>query len=318
MQAMISKQIWTEFCEGYSFKDCAIHGENKIYLLAEEDRKHEEQIAKMRVLILAQVNEKIEYGYVNFDESFWATIGISEQPLKQGVIIQVLGGSVVPVGGGRSVWPTESIKRDEMCVITKSKNIGGYIWATGSKREIFKRTGIDQWIAVDAGLVKNPSSPHHDEVGFLGIDGFSQNDIYAVGGLGDIWHYDGTLWHQCGFPTNDKLTAVCCAEEGVVYVASRYKLWKGRLNQWEAVHELSLANYIHDLCWFDNRLWGCGPFDFFCWDGKTLEENVTSQDSELTLMGSMDCSAGFLLVAGSKSVWTFDGRQWHTIVPGRM
>ncbi len=30
--------------------------------------------------------------------------------------------------------------------------------------------------------------------GFDDLDGFSEQDMYAVGGAGDVWHYNGEIW----------------------------------------------------------------------------------------------------------------------------
>ncbi len=318
MWSKISKELWLKYCDGYSFTDCAIRNEKMIYLLAEEDRITEEQSTKMRMLLLAQGDGKIEYGEVTFNESFLAVIESTDVPEQQGLVFQVIGGSVVPTGGSKRIWPVEKINKDDISVIRKSKKIDGYAWAVGRRRGVFKRINTDDWISIDNGLKESSASPKARDIGFLGIDGFNSKDIYAVGGKGDIWHYDGDLWTQCGFPTNDKLTAVCCAKDDFVYVAANRKLWKGRLNQWESVHDLDLAENIDDLCWFDNKLWGCGQYDFFCWDGISLDTSINIQGSPASLMGSMACSEHFMLVACHKSAWIYDGQQWVNIVPESM
>lgn len=315
MHSTISKQIWSEFCEGYSFTDCAIRNENMIYLLAEEDKSPERPVSKMQLLLLVQEEEHIEYGYTSFDESFWAMICTSDKPVEQGLVIQALGGSVIPTGGPQRNWPAEDVKANELVPVRKSKKIDGYPWVVGSNRSVFQRRDIGKWFPVDNGLRDHPGKADAD---FLDIDGFNSQDVYAVGGGGDIWHYDGNVWTPCGFPTNDKLTAVCCAGDGNVYVAAKYKLWKGRLNRWEAAHELNLSGTVDDLRWFDNKIWGCGKYDFFYWDGVALETEVIHQGKPLSLMGTMDCCEQFLLVGRRKSVWVFNGQEWKNIVPENM
>lgn len=315
MHSTIPKEIWSEHCDGYSFTDCAIRNKDMIYLLATEDKTQDEQKSKMQLLLLVQEGDNIEHGYSSFDESFWAVVCTSEKPVEQGLIIQVLGGSVIPTGGPQRDWPVEDIKQNELLPVRKAKKIDGFPWVVGSHRAVFRRVDIGKWIAVDNGL-KVPEDL--SDTDFLDIDGFTSNDIYAVGGKGDIWHYDGQIWKQCGFPTNDKLTAVCCAGDGNVYVAAKHKLWKGRLNRWEAICELELTDKISDLHWFNNKIWGCGKYDFFCWNGITLETEVVYQGSPLALMGTMDCCEHFLLVARRKSVWVYNGQQWVNIVPESM
>ncbi|NHZ42693.1 hypothetical protein [Massilia aquatica] len=68
-----------------------------------------------------------------------------------------------------------------------------------------------------------------DASGFQDIDGFSPEDIYAVGGKGDVWHVDGQQWTQLPFPSEMNLSSVCCAPDGVVYIgAGSGTVFKGR------------------------------------------------------------------------------------------
>lgn len=57
------------------------------------------------------------------------------------------------------------------------------------------------------------------EEGFEDFDGWSESDTYAVGGYGDVWHFDGKGRRQIPFPTDKPLKSVCCGGDGQVYIS---------------------------------------------------------------------------------------------------
>ncbi|QED70800.1 hypothetical protein FTV92_12950 [Escherichia coli] len=95
-------------------------------------------------------------------------------------------------------------------------------------RRIYKRADTGQWDKVDAGF---PVIESDTDQGFSDLDAFSDQDIYAVGGQGDVWRYDGHKWNMCGFPSNEQLSTVVCAPDGNVYIGGEGgNIWVGRKN----------------------------------------------------------------------------------------
>ncbi|MCV4592615.1 hypothetical protein OFC51_26410, partial [Escherichia coli] len=65
------------------------------------------------------------------------------------------------------------------------------------------------------------------------VDGFSENDIYAAGGKGDVWNFDGDEWRQIHFPSNMLIESICCGQDGYVYIGAQSgTVFKGRKDQW--------------------------------------------------------------------------------------
>ncbi|NHZ40887.1 hypothetical protein [Massilia aquatica] len=65
---------------------------------------------------------------------------------------------------------------------------------------------------------------------------FSAADMYAVGSDGDVWHFEGTAWHSCPFPTDASLETVCCAGDGLVYITEiNGSVWAGRSDGWTRI-----------------------------------------------------------------------------------
>ncbi len=70
------------------------------------------------------------------------------------------------------------------------------------------------------------------------MDGFSKNDLYAVGGTNDVWHFDGEQWRYIDVCDEQMLPlSVCCAEDGYVYVGGAWGIvLRGRGEEWDVYH----------------------------------------------------------------------------------
>ncbi|HEX8610682.1 MAG TPA: hypothetical protein VF800_05280 [Telluria sp.] len=90
----------------------------------------------------------------------------------------------------REAGPEEYLMRGG---IHKLRTIDGELYGCGLGRTVITRVGKDNW-RYHTQLPKDKN--FLDDTGFLDIDGFSPTDIYAAGGHGDLWHYDGKIWKQ--------------------------------------------------------------------------------------------------------------------------
>src|SRR5262249_4982557 len=79
------------------------------------------------------------------------------------------------------------------------RRIGGQVYVVGMGREVFRRRAPNVWEWCGRGSADN--STVDPMGGFLDIDGFGPESMYAVGFRGEIWHYDGALWKQIDSPT---------------------------------------------------------------------------------------------------------------------
>jgi hypothetical protein len=146
------------------------------------------------------------------------------------------------------------------------------------------------------------------------MDAFSESDMYAVGGHGDVWHYDGKRWTQMGFPSNVQLGTVTCAGDGNVYISGEGgSLWVGQKSTWKSVYKGSSSILWNDVLWFDDKLWLSSDYQFRIWNGKDLEP-VMHEGKAVPMNGHMDAYDGLLAIASSEYVMTYDGKVWKTIV----
>jgi hypothetical protein len=83
--------------------------------------------------------------------------------------------------------------------INAVKSIGGFAYVVGAGRAVFRRTGPNRWLRLsDAAMARGEP----DALGFDDIDGFSERDVYACGGRGHLWSFDGHAWRRRNVPTD--------------------------------------------------------------------------------------------------------------------
>lgn len=314
MKKKLAKKDWKKILNNYIITDCAIRESDIIYLKAENCTDDD---MRQVTLIEDAGDDELGYSSIQFDEAFSSVLGASQKPVSQGLMVDSIGGFALPSGGGKTTWEPELVGGNDSALIRKVKMIDGYAWAVGLKRLVSKRYGINDWRPMVNGIHFKIDRDREDifDYGFEDISGFSESEVYAVGGKGDIWWFDGQTWQQCGFPTNDKLKNVVCAGDGFFYVASGRAIWRGKKNTWEKIDIIELHDELNDLCWFNNMLWGIGDADFFIWDGNSIKDFFLCNGEVIHPSGSMDSSNSMMLIASSSAVWTFDGDEWCNIVP---
>ncbi|MEJ8893786.1 hypothetical protein WL854_05225 [Escherichia coli] len=130
--------------------------------------------------------------------------------------------------------------------ISNTRTIGGRLYVVGSARSVVRRIDRNNWEKLNKGI----HLPAQDEIktireqmlfldaaGFSCVDGFSENDIYAAGGKGDVWNFDGDEWRQIHFPSNMLIESICCGQDGYVYIGAQSgTVFKGRKDQWKMIH----------------------------------------------------------------------------------
>jgi len=74
------------------------------------------------------------------------------------------------VGGVRE----EEVISPQPVMIRYAREIVGEVYACGSERQVFRRTGEKQWRDISA-----PRAEQAEAIGFEGMDGYGPNEIYA-------------------------------------------------------------------------------------------------------------------------------------------
>lgn len=313
-------------CSGYTFTGCIIKDKDSLYFLARKDISSDDavslndrEITTRLIGVLNSESTHLKLGFVELDDFDMPVLGIDRKQNNQLLMLSNdIDGTVLPLGGGKPRWPYETLNEGGLPVCEKLRCIAGDTWAACSRRLLYKRAAVGKWENVRNGFYPpiGPMGEAKDKnCGFQDIDGFSVKDIYAAGGKGDVWKYDGEQWSNCNFPANDFLYTVCCAQDGNVYIGARNGLWKGKNHHWEQICTFEQPEEMNTLRWFDNKLWLAYDYRLLFWDGKRLHHDIFYQGKRISLGGNIDSSDDMLLVAGAYEAWTYDGEHWHNIIP---
>jgi hypothetical protein len=190
---------------------------------------------------------------------------------------------------------------------------GGYAYAVGGGRKVYKRIKQNTWKQLNTKSMASPKAKSFDEIGFSDIDGFSDNEIYACGGIGDLWKYNGKTWKSVDVPTNVNLEKICCASNGTVYITTNANLLLiGRGSEWK-VKEQNVSDYIlEEIVCYKNKILVSSHEKIF----ELKKDKLVEADLSLPVMDSyahMATGDEILVVAGIHSAYLYDGKDWNKI-----
>lgn len=313
----LSKEVWAAQIKGWSITDCAVRSRSLLYICLRQDvptqqasRGWDHDIPT-KLFVLNLDKPGTTFGARTLDGYNKPRVGIALQPLPQGLLVARNNDGQVSVLGGGAKFPDEFIDPGNVPMTHRVKTIDGSAYSVGGGRSIYKRIDVGKWVKLDQGFPKIDASSAQ---GFNDMDAFSQNDMYAVGGHGDVWHFDGESWTQMDFPSDMQLGTVTCAGDSEVYISGEGgSLWVGRQSTWKRIYRGSSSILWNDVAWFDGKLWLASDYQFRIWDGNELIA-VTHGGEQIGAGGHMDVRDGMLAIASLTQVWTFDGQHWRTIV----
>lgn len=283
------------------------------YVLASVDELAAENVAFSRIYSIKDG----KLGSVDVD---WLACSstVCKIPEERLVAIAQRGGTVFILGGGgrklESISDSQKGFKRKPGLMREVRAIaGGRAYAVGTGRQVYRRDDAGVWKCIDAwsGL----DSKELVNYSFESIDGFSEDDIYAVGWRGEIWHYDGKKWTQIGSPTNLTLHKVLCAGDGTVYIAGKAGLLiTGRENRWEPIKHEKTEEDIWGLEWFNGKIYASTVDLVYCLEDGELNE-INYGDAEIpTTCYHLSAADGILWSIGAHDVVQFDGRKWTRIV----
>ena len=165
--------------------------------------------------------------------------------------------------------------------IYKVVRVNKTVFAVGSPLKVFQRIPGQQWkehkeIPIPEQLKSENREQIIESFGksmLVDIAGFSELDMYAVGGGGAVWQFDGKIWLAIEFPTNTRLSTVACAGDGLVYISDVHgSLYKGRGSDWELIVRMEQSLPFSDSAWFGGRLWCANDYGMYVLEGNRLVE----------------------------------------------
>ncbi len=189
----------------------------------------------------------------------------------------------------------------------------GYAYAVGHARNVYMRQAKNRWIALHskAMALKNGEDP--GDIGFQSIDGFSDTDIYACGGIGDLWHYDGKVWHSIDVGTNANLENICCAPDGKTYITTNANVMViGRNDRWDIVDQDVGDFILEEMVHFNGKIYVSSLEKIF----EIKDSLLVETDLKLPKMDSyahIAAGGGILVVAGIHCASMYNGKSWSRL-----
>jgi hypothetical protein len=282
------------------FIDGAARFKDLIYIIAKDRGLVSQEVEHSRLIAFDQ------FKFAHMGDRNWSAIAVcvSEKPTKKMVAVGECGDVATYTGGKLSdetIEPRPSLLRYVGLV-------DGYPLACGMQRQVYKRIGEGSWIAMNA-----PAPEPGKNAGFEAIDGFTNDEIYAVGWNGEIWQWNGTNWVNQESPVSLVLNSVCCAGDNLVYVSGQNgTLLRGRNAVWERVNLIGPKDDLWDVCWFNGTLFIASMTNVYCLKGEELEAVDFGNDRPRTCYRLTE-TEGVLWSVGSADVFSFDGAKWTRI-----
>ena len=325
---IFTKETYTDVFDGYIIKGCAIQNKNRqMYLLVEDnDEKIKDGYLPNYCFVFTFNDQEdlmnrfyaVTYGHFNKPKiSYHAerneTIGVD---MKGQLFSRAFGKN-----REEESLPVKIKGSDLRTVYTSFKTIGESMYVVGIPRLLYKRVGVNEWkhLSESLPLPDKYLGIYSDGVivdpGWDDLDGFTEQDMYLVGGDGEVWHYDSIDFKQCDFPSNELIENVCCADDGNVYIGGRLgRLWRGKDDTWELISDQEFSVNWKDIVWFKGRLF-LGS-DYGLWefkDGEVIRAEVP--DQVLTCSGALSIcpEKKYLLTAGNNGASMYDGKEWKVL-----
>ncbi|UXH80629.1 WD40/YVTN/BNR-like repeat-containing protein [Roseateles amylovorans] len=315
MNACLSLDDYQKRFEGFGIRDCAVVSPGCYLFVAVQDwddarpRPFESELSsRLHKLEIDSERPWVTAGLTGFSRLKCAglkgsgDVGLAMDGLGQVYVRRAHGGGMENnVPGGQGVGPLRG-------AVNSIKQLNDRLYGCGGARSLFRRVGPDRWEEI------GPLPPEgQGEVGFHDFDGFSESDLYAAGGQGDVWRYDGRAWHQVAFPSNQWIKSVCCGADGQVYVgAESGTVFRGRGDQWELIHQGDLSLPFRDMVWFNDRVYATN--DYGLWEIRDGQVRPSAAPIEITnCAGNLSVANGVMLMAGAYGAAVHDGQSWSRL-----
>jgi hypothetical protein len=320
------KSIYSRFVEGFQITDCVVREKNIFYFVLREDYTkwpkwdggEPPSDGELKVRVVDYFRDEpvdAQWGCTNLNGFVAVVAGVSKFPKEQFVGI-ARSGEVYVLGNGDDEieiklpsWKVGGVNRGS---IDRSRTIGGRLYIAGGGRTVGYRAAKNDWVSLTQGLPFDYDK-EWDSAGFSDIDGFAVDDIYCVGGKGDVWHFDGIKWEKLPFPSNLYLYTVCCAGDGQVYISGYGgTTFKGRGDKWKKIYQGEMSIPFKDMVWYEEKVW-CTS-DYGLWTIEDDKLKPAEVDAEiLGASGYLSTADGILLLGGYGGAAYKENGKWHRI-----
>ena len=191
---------------------------------------------------------------------------------------------------------------------------GGYAYAVGVGREVYRRTEPNKWQRLTTEDLTKPLKGNLENAGFDDIDGFAEDDLYACGPRGNLWHFDGKRWTREDIPTDAALEKIVCAADGQVYITTdRHDIWTGRSGKWTPIRiDLGMEEFFQEIVDYQGLV--IVSTDDALYEVSTgAPRPLPIGQPPMSNFAHLASGDEVLVVAGVDEAFLFDGTRWRKI-----
>ncbi|MTV56171.1 hypothetical protein [Pseudoduganella buxea] len=317
--------------DGYIITDCAVLKRGQYYFVSRNIAESERAGPTAEATVTKRVGWYFPFRtqgsrIQDMDFEGYRTLTIGASRAGEHLILCVsVDGQVTSTDGGEedndedeNVIP-KSIRGPRRGAMRRLRTIDDSLYAVGSDHTVCVRRGRNRWESLCLNLPEPTLTDFNDversdNMAFVDIDGFSENDIYVIAGKGRVWHFDGTKWSRIAFPSDMDVYSICCAGDGYVYIGGQSgSVWRGRNNEWTLLVREMLTLPFEDIVWHAGKVWLTS--DYGLWnviDGQLVEADLPSSDIKVCA-GNLSVGDGVMLMAGTHGAAVHDGSVWQLI-----
>ncbi len=312
-------KAYDKYFEDFDIYDCIV-GKDIVGLLARESDKPLSEIINTKLVI-----DDID---VNFGENA-DFADMQHMSDAKGCLVQIPEPAFIIVSSNGQVFKSgyenneyvqkfESDITTDSPLITNVKTINKKAYAISIHRQVYRRDDIDTWPNISKQISDDVLSNGEvvEKGGFNDIDGFAENDLYAVGYDGDCWHFNGNSWRKIQLPVNIWLKTVCCAEDGFVYIGGMFEtILKGKGDDWEIISSKDSENLILKIVSFQGEVYLSTLYGLFRLNGDNPEE-IDFDGLPVSEFGYLDTNINNtkLVTGGPLAAYFFDGKSWNQLI----
>jgi hypothetical protein len=326
---MFASEFLFTHLSGFNVIDCEVRDRSRLYLLARLDYTQNRTVHRLKGIPSEGRLQKRLFilRLENPEDTKWGVMRLDGLNTSQCAMAFAPEPKIVAVDSDSKAWAQNPdtngfeppIKSEfeggiKLGAITRVRCFGDYVFAINNGRQVFCRKEVGNWELVGGAIPYEYRLETASDSGFEDLDRFGPADMYAVGGAGDIWHFNGSTWRQCAFPTDWGLSAVCCAADGQAYVAAGPVIYRGLGDRWKRLRTKAgpMSIPIKDLVWYEDKLWATSDYGVWILEGDTLVEADLPSEVRVCA-GNLAVRDGVMLLAGyGGAAFKRDG-QWTVI-----
>lgn len=286
-----------------NFRNGVVLSPDSAFILAGYEEAEEEDSAHTVIIEWRGFGNDFEIREIEWTTS---AISVLDRPAGSAIVIGDEGQCVAIANNQETSQPIFDgpNSKDKRRPFRSVSNTVAGTYAVGMGGLIYRCNQNLNWTRVDRGIAR--------KYNFEAIDGYSDDELYAVGWEGEIWHFDGKKWLRITSPTNVILTDVCCADDGFVYCCGQGGIViKGRKDSWTVLEDLELEEDLWSVINYSKKVYLSSVHGIY-----TLEDDglapvmVDEKDRTFYKLDSFD---NYLLSVGKKDVMLFDGKLWKEV-----